>query len=100
MLMNVVLPAPFVPMSPTTESASIAALTSFAAVTAPKRFWRFRASRITATSGGHAVAVALPEQGPQAFGQENDHQQEGCPEEHLPGVRRQVEPDRVQGAEN
>ncbi len=45
MLMNVVLPAPLVPISPTTESFSIAALTSFAAVTAPKLLQSPRASR-------------------------------------------------------
>ena len=49
MLMKVVLPAPLVPIRPTTESFSIAALTSLAAVTAPKALAQIlRASRITA----------------------------------------------------
>ena len=47
MLMKVVLPAPLVPIRPTTESFSIAALTSLAAVTAPKLLHRPRASRMT-----------------------------------------------------
>src|SRR3954466_6821160 len=82
MLMKVVLPAPLVPMRPTTESASMAAFTALAAVTAPKRFSRFFASSITAISGrlrrggGHLRRGAPAEQRPQAFGQEYDHEQQ------------------------
>src|SRR4051812_42834716 len=96
MLMNVVLPAPFVPMRPTTESASIAALTPPAAVTAPKRFSKPRASRITPISGG----LPAIEQRPDAFRQEHDYQQERRPEEQLPRIRRQVEADRMQHTED
>src|SRR5678815_4950643 len=81
MLMKVVLPAPLVPIRPTTESFSIAALTSAAAVTAPKLLHSPRASRIT--------GMAL-EQRPQAFGQEHDDQQQRGAEGQLPGVGRQV----------
>src|SRR5687767_10741505 len=81
MLMNVVLPAPLVPIRPTTESFSIAALTSFAAVTAPKALFKPLASRMTGM---------FPEQRPQALGQEHDDQQEREPQAHLPGVGRQV----------
>src|SRR5690348_6187412 len=80
MLMNVVLPAPLVPISPTTESFSMAALTSAAAVTAPKVLHKRRASRMTDTF----------HQGPQAFGHEHDDQQERGAEAQLPGVGRQV----------
>src|SRR5438309_1626245 len=80
MLMKVVLPAPLVPISPTTESFSIAALTSCAALTAPKRLQRPRASRMAGMSGG---------EGPQPFGQEHDEQEQREAEAHLPGVRRQ-----------
>ena len=40
MLMKVVLPAPLLPIRPTTVSCSIAALMSAAAVTAPKLLFR------------------------------------------------------------
>src|SRR5690349_25013491 len=85
MLMNVVLPAPLVPVSPTTESFSTAALTSFAAVTAPKLLQSPRAFRITATSG-------LPPFQPaeEAFGEKDDQHEQGDAERHLPGVRREV----------
>jgi hypothetical protein len=53
MLMKVVLPAPLVPIRPTTESFSIAALTSFAAVTAPKVLFNPRASRMTGMLNAH-----------------------------------------------
>src|SRR4051812_30088719 len=96
MLINVVLPAPFVPIRPTTESASMAAFTLLAAVTAPKRFSRLRASRITPMSG----RLATLEEGPQALGHEHDHEQQRRAEKHLPRVRREVEADRVDGAED
>src|SRR5918995_7010891 len=81
MLMKVVLPAPLVPIRPTTASFSIAALTSLAAVTAPKDLFKPLASRMT---------DIFSEQRPQALGQEYDDQQKGKPEAHLPGVRRKV----------
>src|SRR5690242_20695438 len=89
MLMNVVLPAPFVPMRPTTESCSIAALTSFAAVTAPKDLQSPRASRMT--------GIAREER-PQPFGQENDQHQQRDAEAHLPRVGRQAVRQRVNRA--
>src|ERR1700740_2596621 len=82
MLMKVVLPAPLVPIRPTTESFSIAALTSFAAVTAPKFLHSARASR--------TVGIAPSEQGPKPLGQEDDdHQQRGA-ERKLPRIRREI----------
>ena len=51
MLMKVVLPAPLLPISPTTLSCSMRALMSLAAVTAPKLLFRLRASRMVAMSG-------------------------------------------------
>src|SRR3954471_19484990 len=89
MLMNVVLPAPLVPISPTTESLSIAALTSCAAVTAPKRLHRPRASRMTGMASKDR---------PQAFRQEDDQREEREPEAHLPGVRREPIGERVNRA--
>src|SRR5262245_24714448 len=81
MLMKVVLPAPLVPIRPTTESFSIAALTSAAAVTAPKLLHSPWASRTTGTE--------LPQR-PDAFRQEHDqHEQRGA-QAHLPGVGREV----------
>src|SRR4029077_17482737 len=87
MLMKVVLPAPLVPISPTTESFSIAALMSFAALTAPKFLCRPCASKIAATSG----CPAPPEQRPQAVRQEHNHRQKRRAEHHLPGIGRDVE---------
>src|SRR6185312_6548923 len=81
MLMNVVLPAPLVPIRPTTESFSMAALTSFAAVTAPKFFVRPCASRMT------DITV---EERPYPLGQENDQHEKRRAEAHLPGVGRKV----------
>src|SRR5947207_14784404 len=81
MLMKVVLPAPLVPIRPTTESFSMAAFTSAAAVTAPKLLHSPRASRMT--------GMAL-KQGPQAFRQEHDDQQQRRAERKLPGVGRKV----------
>src|SRR3954471_6913017 len=75
MLMNVVLPAPLVPIRPTTESFSIAALTSAAAVTAPKLLHRPLASRMTGTF----------EQGPESLGQEDDDEEQRRSERQLPG---------------
>src|SRR3970040_2115891 len=95
MLMKVVLPAPLVPISPTTESLSIAALMSLAAVTAPKFLFSPFASRIPAMSGRLAPA----EQGPQAVRQEHDHHQQRGAEHHLPGIRRDVEGDGLDDAE-
>src|SRR5690348_11727563 len=86
MLMNVVLPAPFVPMRPTTESFSIAALTSFAAVTAPKDLHRPRASRMTGIAR---------KQRPQPFGEEDDEHEQRDAEAHLPGVGGQAVRQRV-----
>src|SRR5581483_12123882 len=85
MLMKVVLPAPLVPIRPTTESCSIAALTSFAAVTAPKRLHRPRASRMAGIARAH-----LAYERPQPFGQEHDDHQERRAERELPGIGRQV----------
>src|SRR5687767_2206577 len=82
MLMNVVLPAPFVPIRPTTESLSIAALTSFAAVTAPKVLHSPRASRM--------AGIAPSEHGPEPLGQEHDDEKEREPQAHLPGVGREI----------
>src|ERR1035437_764130 len=96
MLMNVVLPAPLVPIRPTTESCSIAALTFIAAVTAPKRLFRSRASSTTAISGRLAPA----EQRPEPLGQEHDHQKQRDAQGHLPGVGRKVVRDRVDDAED
>src|ERR1043165_10183545 len=81
MLMKVVLPAPLVPIRPTTESFSIAALTSVAAVTAPKLLHSPCASRTTGTE--------LPE-GPYALRQEHDQHQQRDTQAHLPGVGRKV----------
>src|SRR5436190_20980725 len=81
MLMKVVLPAPLVPIRPTTESFSMAALTSAAAVTAPKFLHNPWASRTTGTQ--------LPQR-PDAFGQEHDQDEERDAEAHLPGVRREI----------
>src|SRR5258705_5839873 len=80
MLMKVVLPAPLVPIRPTTESFSMAALTSFAALTAPKVLQRPRALRTTGTG----------EKRPDAFRQEDYQHQERDAERHLPGIRRKV----------
>src|SRR5512135_3324338 len=86
MLMKVVLPAPFVPIRPTTESRSIAALMPSAAVTAPKLLCRPCASRIAATSG----RLAAREQRPYAVGQKQDEREQRGAEAHLPGVGREV----------
>ena len=48
MLMKVVLPAPLVPISPTTESFSMDALMALAAVTAPNVLQRFVALKTVA----------------------------------------------------
>src|SRR5678815_2258909 len=82
MLMKVVLPAPLVPIRPTTESFSIAALTSAAAVTAPKLLHSPCASRTTGTQP--------PRERPDALRQEHDQHQQRHAEAHLPGVRRKV----------
>src|SRR4051812_26263331 len=84
MLMKVVFAAPLVPISPTTESCSIAALTSFAAVTAPKDLFNPLASSITGTG------AQFRRYGPDSLGQEHDEQQERDAEAHLPGVGREV----------
>src|SRR5438067_6362563 len=89
MLMNVVLPAPLEPISPTTESLSIAALTSCAAVTAPKRLHRPRASSMTGMASKDR---------PQAFREKDDQREEREPEAHLPGVRREPIGERVDRA--
>src|SRR5258705_3370432 len=85
MLMNVVLPAPLLPISPTMASCSTATLMSLAAVTAPKLLFNPFASRTIAMSGSLALAG---EQRPQPARQEHDDGQHGDAERHLPGVRR------------
>src|SRR5260221_9789828 len=93
MLMNVVFPAPLVPIRPTTESFSMAAVTPSAAVTAPKLLFRPRASRMAAISGGFA-----PEQRPQPVRQEHDREQQRRAHAHLPDVRRQIVGDGAERA--
>src|SRR3954466_704189 len=85
MLINVVLPAPLVPIRPTTVSFSIAALTSLAAVTAPKRLHSPRASRMAGITRAHFAY-----QRPEALRQEDDDDEQRGAERELPGVRRQV----------
>src|SRR4051812_27266743 len=80
MLIKVVLPAPLVPIRPTTESFSIAALTSAAAVMAPKVLQSPCASRMAGTF----------EDRQKPFGEENDQDQQRDAEAHLPGVRREI----------
>src|SRR3954466_7452040 len=89
MLMNVVLPAPLVPISPTTESFSIAAFTSEAAITAPKLLCSPLALRTTGMAG---------KDGPDPFGEKDDQQQQRDAEAHLPGIGRKVERRGVDGA--
>src|SRR5438477_7177902 len=84
MLMKVVLPAPLVPIRPTTESFSIAALTSAAAVTAPKVLHKPCASRMAGTAAQFAY------EGQEAFGKKNDQHQQRDAEAHLPRVGREV----------
>src|SRR5258706_15892374 len=74
MLIKVVLPAPLLPINPTTASCSTATLMSLAAVTAPKLLFSPLASRTIVMSGGLALAG---EQRPQPAGQEHDHHQHG-----------------------
>src|SRR5689334_4801690 len=95
MLMNVVFPAPFVPMRPTTESFSIAALTPSAAVTAPKLLLRFCASRIGLILDDVSGALPPRKQRPKPLGQEHDRGEQRQPHAHLPGVRRQAVGDRM-----
>src|SRR5688572_12353990 len=85
MLMKVVLPAPLVPMRPTTASFSIAALTSLAAVTAPKDLFNPWASRMTGILYAH-----FSDERPQALGQEHDDEQERQTQAHLPRIGRKV----------
>src|SRR5580765_1015805 len=80
MLTKVVLPAPLVPIRPTTESFSIAAQTSAAAVTAPKVLHNPCASRMADTA----------EQGQEPFGKKNNQDQQRDAEAHLPRVGREV----------
>src|SRR5882762_1479085 len=89
MLMKVVLPAPFVPIRPTTVSFSIAALTSCAAVTAPKRLHTPRASRMAGMAAG---------EGPESFREEYDQREQREPQAHLPGVGREPVRQRVDRA--
>src|ERR1700741_760291 len=81
MLIKVVLPAPLVPIRPTTESFSITALTSAAAVTAPKVLHKPCASRMAGT------AAQFADEGQEAFGKKNDQDQQRDAEAHLPRVR-------------
>src|SRR5262245_45443112 len=83
MLMKVVLPAPLLPIKPTTLSCSMLTLMSAAAVTAPNVLLSLRASSTTATSCHLALAC---EHRPQPARQEHDHQQHGDAQHHLPGV--------------
>src|SRR3954470_3098021 len=85
MLMKVVLPAPLVPIRPTTASLSIAALTSLAAQTAPKRLHKPRASRMTGIARS-TFGCDLPE----SFRQEDDQEKQCRAERQLPGVGREV----------
>src|ERR1700675_3009630 len=85
MLMNVVLPAPLLPINPPPLSRSTATLMSAAAVTAPKLLFSPLASRTTAMSGRLSHSG---EQRPQPARQEHDHDQHGNAERHLPGVGR------------
>src|SRR3989442_15978840 len=97
MLMKVVLPAPLVPIKPTTESLSMAALMSLAAVTPPKFLFRPCASRIAAISSH----LAPPEQRPQPVRQEPENPQNPAPGHHPPGIGPQAEghgPAAAQGA--
>src|SRR6185503_11593322 len=96
MLMNVVLPAPLVPIRPTTESFSMAALTSLAAVTAPKVFDKPCASRTTGIS--RPFFLEPTGERPQPLGQEHDEQKQRRAQAQLPGVRRQVVGHRVDRA--
>src|SRR5882724_9347092 len=95
--MNVVLPAPLLPINPTTLSRSTATLMSAAAVTAPKFLFSPLASRTTAMSGRPSHSG---EQRPQPARQEHDHQQHGGAERHLPGVRRVFVGEAADGFEN
>src|SRR3954454_7850988 len=97
MLMKVVLPAPLLPINPTTLSCSMRTLMSSAAVTAPKRFERPFASRIVAISSG---APARAECGPESAGQDDHDQQHGDAERHLPGVGKAFERKRAHGFED
>src|SRR5689334_3327488 len=96
MLMNVVLPAPFVPISPTTESFSIAALTSFAAVTAPKVFDNPWALRMTGISS--PLLSEEPVERPDPLGQEHDQDEQRGAEAHLPGIGREIVGERMDRA--
>src|SRR5438552_2217811 len=82
MLMKVVLPAPLVPIRRTTESLSMAALMSLAAVTAPKFLVRPCASRLAAISSQLRAA----EQRPQAVRQERHPQRHREHRVEHPGV--------------
>src|SRR5437764_1423067 len=86
MFTKVVLPAPLAPIMPTTESRSIEALTSFAAVTAPNALFSPRASMIAAISG----ALPALEHRPEPLWKEHDDEQQGRAHRHLPGVGREI----------
>src|SRR5260221_13721098 len=95
MLTKGVLPAPLVPIRPTTESLAMAAFTSAAAVTAPKLLHNARASS--------RIVISPPaparEQRPQAVRQERNAGEQRDAELHLPGVRRGAERQRIEDAE-
>src|SRR5579859_7381913 len=97
MLMNVVLPAPLLPIRPTMASCSTATLMSLAAVTAPKLLLSDFASRTIVMSGRLPPAG---EQRPQSAGQEHDYHQHGNAQRHLPGVRRIFIGKAADGLEN
>src|SRR6476646_6876915 len=84
MLMKVVLPAPLLPISPTTLSCSMRTLMSLAAVTAPKLLDSPFASRMVAIS---SAASSHTKCRPQSAGQKDHHQQHRDAQCHLPGVR-------------
>src|SRR5471030_863937 len=86
MFTNVVLPAPFEPIMPTTESRSIETFTSMAAVTAPNALFSPRASSIAAMSGFLPARECRPE----PVRQEHDDEQQSRAHHHLPGVGRKI----------
>src|ERR1044072_647318 len=98
MLMNVVLPAPLLPIRPTMLCFSTATLMSDAAVTAPKVLLRPLASRTIAMSG--RLPAHFLEQRQQAAGQEKDHEEHRDAQGHLPGVRRVLVGEAANGLED
>src|ERR1700739_689607 len=85
MLTKVVLPAPLVPINPTTLSGSTAMEMPQAAVTAPNVLHNPSASSSGAISG---PPPPQSEEGPQSRRKKDNHQQERPAHDHLPGVGR------------